>query len=62
MSQQLEKSPFFAKGEKLDDAKQDGSSILDRLGEAVSSFFGYARGLIGLDVPDEDGPDGERTE
>lgn len=56
------KISIFAEGEKLVDAKQDGSTILDRLGEAVSSFFGYARGLIGLDVPDEDGPDGERTE
>ena len=36
-------------------AKQDGSTILDRLGEAVSNFFGYVRGLVGLDVPDEDG-------
>ncbi|MEQ2471256.1 MSCRAMM family protein [Laedolimicola intestinihominis] len=49
------KISIFAEGEKLVDAKQDGSTILDRLGEAVSSFFGYARGLIGLDVPDEDG-------
>lgn len=56
------KISIYAEGEMLVSAKQDGSTILDRLGEAVSNFFGYVRGLVGLDVPDEDGPDGERAE
>lgn len=49
------KISIYAEGEMLVSAKQDGSTILDRLGEAVSNFFGYVRGLVGLDVPDEDG-------
>lgn len=49
------KISIYAEGEKLVSAKQDGSTILDRLGEAVNHFFGYVQGLIGLDTPDEDG-------
>ena len=49
------KISIYAEGEKLVSAKQDGSTILDRLGEAVNHFFGYVKGLIGLDTPDEDG-------
>lgn len=49
------KISIYAEGEKLVSAKQDGSTILDRLGEAVNNFFGYVKGLIGLDTPDEDG-------
>lgn len=49
------KISIYAEGEKLVSAKQDGSTILDRLGEVVNHFFGYVKGLIGLDTPDEDG-------
>ncbi len=49
------KISIYAEGEKLVSAKQDGSTILDRLGEAVNHFFGYVKGLIGLDTPDENG-------
>lgn len=49
------KISIYAEGEKLVSAKQDGSTILDRLGESVKNFWGYVKGLIGLDTPDENG-------
>lgn len=49
------KISIYAEGERLVSAKQEGSTILTRLGDALSSFFGYVKGLIGLDVPDEQG-------
>ena len=49
------KISIYAEGEKLVSAAQEGSTILARLGDALSSFFGYVKGLIGLDVPDEQG-------
>ncbi len=49
------KISIYAEGEKLVSAKQEGSTILTRLGDALSRFFGYVKGLIGLDVPDEQG-------
>ena len=49
------KISVYAEGEKLVSARQDGVTILDRLGDAVSTFFGYVKGLIGLDTPDEEG-------
>ena len=49
------KISIYAEGEQLVSAKQDGATILERLGDAVQNFFGYVKGLIGLDTPDEDG-------
>jgi len=49
------KISIYAEGEKLVSAKQEGSTILTRLGDALERFFGYVKGLIGLDVPDEQG-------
>lgn len=49
------KISIYAEGEKLVSAAQEGSTILTRLGDAISRFFGYVKGLIGLDVPDEQG-------
>ena len=49
------KISIYAEGEKLVFAKQEGSTILTRLGDALDRFFGYVKGLIGLDVPDEQG-------
>lgn len=49
------KISIYAEGEKLVSAAQEGSTILTRLGDALSRFFGYVKGLIGLDVPDEQG-------
>lgn len=49
------KISVYAEGEKLASAQQDGVTILDRLGESAKNFFGYIRGLIGLDTPDENG-------
>lgn len=49
------KISIYAEGEKLVSVKQDGSTILDRLGESVKNFWGYVKGLIGLDTPDENG-------
>lgn len=53
------KISVYAEGEKLVSAQQDGVTILDRLGESVKNFFGYVKGLIGLDTPDEDGLTGK---
>lgn len=49
------KISIYAEGERLVSAKQEGSTILTRLGDALERFFGYVKGLIGLDVPDEQG-------
>ena len=49
------KISIYAEGERLASAAQEGSTILTRLGDALSRFFGYVQGLIGLDVPDEEG-------
>lgn len=49
------KISIYAEGEKLVSAAQEGSTILTRLGDAISHFFGYVKGLIGLDAPDEQG-------
>lgn len=49
------KISIYAEGERLVSAAQEGSTILTRLGDALSRFFGYVQGLIGLDVPDEEG-------
>ncbi len=49
------KISIYAEGEKLMSAKQEGSTILTRLGDALERFFGYVKGLIGLDVPDDNG-------
>lgn len=49
------KISIYAEGERLVSAKQEGSTILTRLGDALDQFFGYVKGLIGLDVPDDDG-------
>ncbi len=49
------KISIYAEGEKLASAVQEGSTILTRLGDALNRFFGYVKGLIGLDVPDEEG-------
>ena len=49
------KISIYAEGERLASAAQEGSTILTRLGDALNRFFGYVQGLIGLDVPDEEG-------
>ena len=49
------KISIYAEGERLASAVQEGSTILTRLGDALNRFFGYVQGLIGLDVPDEEG-------
>ena len=49
------KISIYAEGEKLASAVQEGSTILTRLGDALNRFFGYVKGLIGLDVPNEEG-------
>lgn len=49
------KISIYAEGERLVSAKQEGSTILTRLGDTLDRFFGYVKGLIGLDVPDDNG-------
>ena len=49
------KISIYAEGEKLVSAAQEGSTILIRLGDALNRFFGYVKGMIGLDVPNEEG-------
>ena len=40
------KISIYAEGERLVSAKQEGSTILTRLGDALSSFFGYVKGDV----------------
>lgn len=49
------KISIYAEGERLTGARQEGSTILTRLGDGLSWFFGYVQGLIGLDRADEEG-------
>ena len=49
------KISIYAEGERLVSAKQEGSTILTRLGDALDRFFGYVKGRMGLEGPDDNG-------
>ena len=48
------KISIYAEGEQLISAKQEGSTILNRLGDVIESFFGYLAGIF-VKTEDEEG-------
>ena len=48
------KISIYAEGEQLTSAKQEGSTILNRLGDVIESFFGYLAGIF-VKTEDEEG-------
>ena len=52
------KISVYAEGEQLTSAKQEGSTILNRLGDVIESFFGYLAGIF-VETEEEEGITGK---